>query len=91
MTRLDSKFHLEGETVVKTSNGEPIDLSKEPVILFRGRDYLAVQVLLFYRQLCEQDGVTEYQMNTLEEMIGRFQAFALTSPTMKQPGCTRGM
>jgi hypothetical protein len=91
MTKLDNKHHLEGETVVKTGNGVPIDLSKEPVILFRGRDYLAVLVLLYYRQLCKLDGATEYQLASMDEVIGKFQAFALTSPTMKQPGCTRGM
>ena len=92
--RLDNKHNLELDAVgapciVKTNN-VPIDLSKEPVILFRGRDKLALPMLLHYRSLCVQDGCTDFQLESMDDMIRRFQEFANQSPTMKQPGCTLG-
>ena len=91
MTRIDNKHHLEGERIVKTGNGVPIDLDKEPVILFRGRDRLSLPMLLHYRELCVQDGCTDFQLESMDDMIRRFREFADQSPAMKQPGCTRGL
>lgn len=91
MTRLDNKHHLDGERIVKTGNGVPIDLEKEPVILFRGRDKLALPMLDYYRSLCVADGCTDYQLQSMDDMIRRFREFCEQSPTMKQPGCTRGL
>jgi hypothetical protein len=45
VTRIDNKHHLEGEKIIKTTNGQAIDLEKEPVILFRGRDKLALPMM----------------------------------------------
>lgn len=90
MTRIDNKHHMEGETIVKTGNGVPIDLEKEPVILFRGRDRLALPMLKHYRELCVQDGCTDFQLQSMDDMIQRFEEFAAASSTMKQPGCTLG-
>jgi hypothetical protein len=90
MQRIDDKHHIEGERIIKTGNGVPIDLDVEPVILFRGRDKLAVSMLMYYRQLCIEDGCNDFQLATMDNMIGKFVAFAKTSPTMKQPGITRG-
>lgn len=89
MKRIDNKHHLEGEQIVKTGNGQPIP-DDEPVILFRGRDKLALPMLLHYRQLCADDGCTDFQLTSMDDMIRRFKAFSAQSPTMKQPGCTRG-
>jgi hypothetical protein len=89
VTRLDNKHNLVGETIVKT-NGVPIDLEIEPVILFRGRDKLALPMLAYYRQLCVDDGCTNFQLESMDDMIRRFQDFANQSPTMKQPGSTLG-
>lgn len=89
MKRIDNKHHMEGEQIVKTGNGVPIP-DDEPVILFRGRDRLALPVLRFYRDLCVADGCTDFQLNSLDGMIRAFEEFAATSPTMKQPGITRG-
>jgi hypothetical protein len=100
--RIDEKHHLEirlepGEAepkrpipvIVKSGNGEPIPL-EEPRILFRGRDRLALPLLRVYRQMCADDGATDYQLNSMDVMIKEFEDFAATSPTMKQPGSTRG-
>ena len=48
-------------------------------------------MLLYYRQLCVNDGCTDFQLASMDDMIRRFEDFANASPTMKQPGCTRGL
>lgn len=88
---IDMKHSIDGDRIIKTSNGQEIP-ENEPVILFRGRDHLAVKMLLFYRELCIQDGCTDYQMESMDTMIKRFESFAAEHPeTMKQPGITRGL
>lgn len=74
--------------IVKTGNGVPIP-EDEPVILFRGRDYLAVPLLKVYMQMCIDDDCTDYQRENMEVMIKRFEDYAETH-TLKQPGSTRG-
>jgi hypothetical protein len=90
MKRLDNKHHLEGEQIVKTGNGQPIP-DDEPVILFRARDNLALPMLRHYLLLCKADGCTDFQLESMTDMILRFREFSERSPTMKQPGCTRGL
>jgi hypothetical protein len=75
--------------IFKSTNGQPIP-EGEPVILFRGRDRLALPMLRYYLQLCVADGCTPYQKESMETMIARFQKFADDSTTMKQPGITLG-
>ncbi len=89
--RIDNKHSVtDSGTIIKTSNGAPIP-DHEPKILFRGRDRLALPMLYHYRQLCEADGCTKYQMESLEGMIKEFEAFRdKYSATMKQPGSTGG-
>ncbi len=90
MRILDNKFHLEGEQIVKTSNGEPIP-EDEPVFILRARDRLALEVLEYYRNICEQDGCIDFQLDGIGINIQRFDAFAREHPErMKQPGITRG-
>jgi hypothetical protein len=91
-TRIDEKHHIDPTTgqIVKTSNGQPIP-DEEPRILFRGRDKLAFPMLEFYRQLCVEDGCTDYQLESVDRMIAEFREFAELSDTMKQPGITRGL
>ena len=91
---IDSKYSIgvneNGEPFLfKTTNNQPIP-DNEPVILFRGRDRLAVEMLHFYKYLCGKDGATDYQMKSMDSMIQRFTRFAMDSPTMKQPGITKG-
>lgn len=75
--------------IIKTTNGQAIP-DNEPIILFRGRDKLALPMLEFYRKLCVVDGATQYQLDSMDKMIKIFEEFAKTSSTMKQPGCTLG-
>ena len=62
----------------------------EPVILYRGRDKLALPMLRYYRELCVADGCTDFQLKSMDDMIHKFEKFAEKSETMKQPGVTRG-
>ena len=87
---IDLKHHIEENRVVKTGNGMPIPM-REPTLLFRARDRLALPALRHYRGLCAQDGATDFQLECVDEMIERFEWFAKTFPKdMKQPGCTQG-
>lgn len=76
--------------IVKHTNGTAIP-EDEPVILFRARDYLAVPMLSYYRELCRRDGATDYQLTSMDDMIEKFRKFASSHPeVMKQPGVTLG-
>ena len=47
-------------------------------------------MLVYYRMLCVQNNCTDYQLESMDKMIRKFEEFAASSPTMKQPGCTLG-
>jgi hypothetical protein len=90
MKKLDNKFSINGETIVKTSNGEPIP-HDEPVFLIRARDRLAIPLLRMYWLLSEVDGCNDYHFAALKASIEQFQEFAAKNPfRMKQPSITRG-
>lgn len=90
MRTIDTKYHVEGDRIVKTSNGQEIPVD-EPTFLFRGRDRLARAALLAYREICIQDGCLPEHLESLDGMIERFERFAADNPErMKQPGSTRG-
>jgi hypothetical protein len=88
MRKIDEKHYVEGDRIFK-NNGQPIP-DDEPVIIFRGRDKLALPMLEFYRQLCVGDGCTDFQLASMDSMIQKFRDFSATSSTMKQPGITLG-
>ena len=90
MRVIDPKFHIEGEQIIKTSNGEPIP-DDEPLILVRARDNLAVPMLKAYLHLSAKAGCTGYQILGVAERISVFERFAYHNPgRMKQPGITEG-
>lgn len=90
--KIDLKHHIDDKgQIVKTGNGVPIP-DNEPLILFRGRDRLAIPMLLEYRKLCVADGCNEFQLGQIDELIGKFSDFRANNPdVMKQPGITRGL
>jgi hypothetical protein len=89
--RIDSKFHIDGDRIVKTANGEAIP-EDEPLFLMRARDRLAIPMLRIYEQLSRVDGCNDYHFDKLSRTIGEFEDFARTNPgRMKQPSVTRGM
>lgn len=75
-----------------TADGRLVPIPEnEPMILFRGRDHLAVALLEHYHTLCALDGCNEFQLTQVQELIDRFKRFAAENPgVMKQPGVTKG-
>lgn len=91
MKKLDEKFSVDGDTIIKTSNGEQIP-DDEPVFLLRGRDRLALRALICYEQLSMAAGCNEYHFDALHRSIDRFADFTVEHPDrMKQPSMTRGL
>lgn len=89
--QINSMFHVdENYRLVKTSNDQPVP-EGEPLVIFRGRDRLAVPALMHYRALAIADGCNDYMLNRIDVDLELFQKFAVTQPErMKQPGVTRG-
>lgn len=89
MRQIDEKFSVDGDKIIKTGTGEEVPES-EPTILYRGRDRLALPMLRYYRELCANDGATDYQLESMDRMIKKFEDYAAANPT-KQPGITKGL
>ena len=90
MRRIDPRFHIEGEQIIKTSNGDVVP-EDEPLILIRARDRLAIDLLRHYRRLCVYDLCTGYQVQGVDNRLEAFEKFAVDHPErMKQPGVTQG-
>lgn len=90
MRKIDNKFHVEGDQIVKTTNGEVLP-EDEPLFLIRARDHLALKLLGEYAKLSEQDGCTEYHMAGISNALAAFMQFRVDHPErMKQPGITMG-
>lgn len=91
MRRIDPKFHISGDEIIKTSNGQPVP-EDEPLFLLRGRDHLAVLLLKLYLLLSERDDCTDFHLDGVRERIEAFEKFRDQHPVrMKQPGVTRGL
>ena len=90
MRKICGKYHVEGERVVKTHNGEEVP-EDEPLFLLRARDRLALPLLQIYQQLCLDDDCTDFQMVLVGRVLNDFVSFKNAHPErMKQPGITRG-
>ena len=85
MRKLNEMFHLEGERLVKTSNGQFVP-DDEPIFILRGRDAIAVEALEYYTSLCHVAGVPEDRLTALDNVVDRFRAYTNT----KVPGSTHG-
>ena len=89
MKVIDPKYHIESEKIIKTSNGEEVP-DDEPLILFRARDNLAIDMLCEYRQTCIEAGCTKHQIKAVGDRLAEFERFAKEHPErMKQPGITQ--
>src|SRR5690349_952879 len=78
-------------TLVKSRTSVAIP-EDEPLILFRARDRNAIRMLLFYRDLCIDDGCTPEHIAGIDNRLAAFEQFAREHPErMKQPGITRGL
>jgi hypothetical protein len=90
MRRISNRFSVDGDEVIKTSNGEPIP-HDEPLLILRARDRLAIPILRIYQQLAIVDGCNDWFMEEQKKTIAEFEQFAKDHPKrMKQPGVTKG-
>jgi hypothetical protein len=90
--QIDLKHHIDNDgRLIKSGNGVEVP-ENEPLILFRGRDRLALSLLLKYRELCVNDMCNDFQLSQIDILIEKFRKFADENPfLMKQPGITRGL
>lgn len=88
MRKLNDMYHLEGERLIKTSNGQFVP-EDEPLFILRGRDMIASIAIIEYRDECEACGVPQDRIIQLEQVIQKFQEYARTHP-IKLPGVTHG-
>lgn len=88
MRKLNDMYHLEGERLVKTSNGQFVP-EDEPLFILRGRDVFAIDAIRSYRAACSLKGTPADRVAALDEVILKFRLYAETHPT-KIPGSTHG-
>jgi hypothetical protein len=85
-----SRFHIENNQLIKTSNGQPIP-EDEPVVILRARDRLALPILRIYRELSVIDSCNEWFLGEQDRTLKEFEKFTKEHPErMKQPGVTMG-
>lgn len=90
MRKISNRFSVDGDEIIKTSNGEPIP-HDEPLLILRARDRLAIPLLKIYQQLSIIDGCNDWFLSEQKITIDEFEHFALMHPErMKQPGVTKG-
>lgn len=90
MRQLNSMYHIEGEQLVKTSNGQAIP-EDEPVFILRARDRVAIHAIRIYVVLCQVDMVDDERVEQLFAVIDRFCSWMMLNPgKVKQPGITKG-
>lgn len=91
MRKINSRFHIDDNEIIKTSNNQIIP-HEEPLFLMRGRDHLTLKFLKIYKDLCIEDGCNSYFLKELDKTIKEFELFNLEySERLKQPGITKGL
>lgn len=86
----NSRFHIENNQLIKTSNGQPVP-DDEPTFILRGRDHLAIATLRRYTVLAIEDDCNNEFIDSICKVIQEFEKFSeQASDKMKQPGITRG-
>lgn len=90
MRKLNDMFHIDGDRLIKTSNGEPVP-EDEPLFIFRGRDELARRVIWEYLNMLRKEQCDRDRIIAVDQAMMRFCQFAMDHPErMKQPGITKG-
>ena len=88
---IDTKFavSIDGQ-IYKKSNDEIVP-DDEPLFLLRGRDILAIPLLIEYFEISKKAGCNDHHYFKLEEMTGKFVKFKSEHPgRMKMPSITEG-
>ncbi|HMG45656.1 MAG TPA: hypothetical protein VK611_30280 [Acidimicrobiales bacterium] len=84
--RSDKYGQVHVEKVGNTGFSDP----DEPIALFRGQDRYAEQVMAYYyNMLCDDQDVTDEQLQSVARQLVAFSAFASANPDkMRTPGKT---
>ena len=88
MRAVNEMFHIDGERLVKTSNGQPVP-DDEPMFILRARDQNSLRTLDLYIRLCVEEGTPQDRIDALRRVRTRFEQFVRTRQT-KVPGSTHG-
>jgi hypothetical protein len=87
MRKLNDMFHIEGERLVKTSNGQFVP-EDEPLFILRGRDALAADAISHYIRNCTVAGTPPDRIQQLRAVLAKFDNYARNE--RKIPGVTHG-
>ena len=90
MRRLNGMFDVDGDEIIKRSNGEPIS-HDEPIFLLRARDICALNLLIEYEHLSRAAGSPEERILSLKHVYEEFSRWRLEHcGELKIPGSTFG-
>ena len=88
MRKLNGMFHIDGDELIKTSNGQPVP-EDEPLFILRGRDLLAVTAIIAYREACAHisppDRIEQLDPVITSGSIGLGESAALVSAFVHKP------
>ena len=77
MRQIDGKYQTTGDLTKLDGTPVPDD---EPLILFRAKDKLLVQLLEFYMKLCGDGGSPESQLSLLKQRIDLIKSWQADHP-----------
>lgn len=72
MRQIDGKYQTSGD--ITKLDGTPIP-QDEPLILFRGKDKLLPMLLEQYKQLCQDGGSPQGQLDLLQQRIDEIKVW----------------
>ncbi len=76
--QIDTKYMTTGE--ITRLDGSPIP-SDEPLMLFRGRDNIIVEMLDYYKDLRHKSGSSKARMALLDEQIQVIKTWQAQNPS----------
>ncbi len=92
---IDGKFGISkyGPTssrhIVNLVSGQEIP-EDEPLLLLRARDKNALPLIVYYREVCRDQGCNDLHLAGIAQIINEFERFQSDHPErMKEPGVTR--
>ena len=78
MRQIDGKYKTSGD--VTKLDGTPIP-QDEPLVLFRGKDKLLPKLLDQYRQLCQDAGSPQQQLDGIGQLTDGIKVWQEQNPT----------
>jgi hypothetical protein len=88
LRKLNEMFHIDGEQLVKSSNGQPVPPG-EPLFILRARDVAAAPAIWNYIALCAMAGTPPDRIEQLRKVYHDFVQYRVGA-VVKVPGSTHG-